>query len=104
MFHFRDRILKKAMQSDCRYKVVALGFNRKGDFIGMSMNKHRLNRYGCSYHAEVELIKKYKGCLKTIIVCKANKQGEITKIDPCDTCSKLADKYGITIKTIEGGL
>lgn len=45
-----------------------------------------------------------EGCLKTIVVCKANKQGEISKIDPCDTCSKLADKYGITIKTIEGGL
>ena len=101
MKHIIDLAIKKAKQSDCRYKVSAIGFNKNGDIIGSSSNKHLINRKGCSLHAEVNLIKKHARSLRTIIICRTNNRGDILPIQPCRTCSNLANKYGIIIKTIK---
>lgn len=100
MKHIIKLAIKKAKQSDCRYKVSAIGFNKKGDIIGTAFNKHFINRKGMSLHAEVNLIKKFTKSLKTIIICRSNETGTILPIHPCNACSKLANKYGIIIETI----
>lgn len=92
--------IKKASQSSCRYKVAAIGFNHKGDLIGSAVNQHRLNKLGCSIHAEIALIKKYGRQLNTIVICRTNRRGAVLPIHPCSTCSKIASKYEIKIKTI----
>jgi tRNA(Arg) A34 adenosine deaminase TadA len=92
--------LKKASQSSCRFKVSAIGFNRKGDLIGTAVNQHRISKPGCSIHAEIALIKKMGRNLSTIIICRTNKTGGILPIHPCKTCANIASRYGIVIKTI----
>ncbi len=92
--------IKKAKQSSCRFKVSAIGFNRKGDLIGTAVNQHRISKPGCSIHAEIALIKKIGRSLKTIIICKTNKTGGILPIHPCRTCASIALRYNIDIKTI----
>jgi tRNA(Arg) A34 adenosine deaminase TadA len=92
----------KASQSTCHYKVSAIGFNHKGDLIGSAINQHRLNKYGGSTHAEVNLIKKYGSKLTSMVICRTNKTGSILPIHPCPRCRGLAMIYGINIATIEG--
>ena len=93
--------IKKARQSSCRYKISALGFNRKGDFIGSAINAKRLPKHGCSLHAEIALIRKYGKRLSVIIICRTNKTGTSNlPIHPCPTCSSMANRYSITIKTV----
>jgi tRNA(Arg) A34 adenosine deaminase TadA len=95
-----NRLIKKAQQSDCRYKVSAIGLTNKGDVIGWASNKHKENKPGCSLHAEVVLIRKYGRKIRTILICRTNNTGDLLPIDPCNTCSKIATSYGIEIKTI----
>lgn len=100
MNHIVSLAIKKAKQSNCRYKVSALGFNRKGDLLGTAINMNRLPRKGCSIHAEIALIKKYGRKLKTIVICRTNKRGDIRPITPCKTCLAMLNRYDIDIKTI----
>jgi hypothetical protein len=57
----------KASQSNCRYKISAIGFNHKGEMICSSFNKKRFYRKGGGIHAEMELMSDYGKYLKTII-------------------------------------
>jgi tRNA(Arg) A34 adenosine deaminase TadA len=95
-----DLAIKKASQSTCTYKVSAIGINHKGEVIGTARNTHRFLREGGSDHAEANLIKRYRGHLKTIIICRIGNGGVLLPIDPCCSCEKLANKYGIKIVSI----
>lgn len=100
MKHLTKQAIKKALQSSCRYKVSAIGFDKKGNVIGTAVNTSRFNRYGGGIHAEQKLMFKYGNRLKTILICRVGNSGEIRKIDPCDKCQKAADKLGIKIISI----
>ena len=90
----------KALQSNCTYKISAIGFNRKGDYIGSAINKKKKCQKGMGLHAEIELIKKYKKRLSSIIICRVNSKGQLLPIHPCETCQKICDKLNIKVMTI----
>lgn len=92
---------KKAGQSNCRYKISALGFNRKGEFIGATFNIKRFMRKGGGIHAEMKLMSIYGTLLKRIIICRVNRNGDFLPIHPCKTCQKKANELNIKIITIE---
>lgn len=98
---YKERLVKKAMQSHCNYKVAAFGFNKKGELIYQSVNKHRFTRKGGGIHAEMEVMLKAGPGLKTIIICRTNRSGDLLPIDPCPTCAGKADELGIKIKTVK---
>jgi cytidine deaminase len=91
---------EKAKQSNCRYKVSAVGFDKKGRYLGATFNKRRFHFKGGGIHAEVSLIKKYGSRLKSIFICRINKQGNLLNISPCKNCQTVADKLGIKIYSI----
>ena len=91
---------KKAKQSDCRYKIRALAFNKKGDLIYKTTNVHRLSKKGGGIHAEMRAMAKYGELIKTLIICRVNNSGHILPIDPCIACARKAEELGIKIKTI----
>ena len=92
---------QKACQSVCRYKISALGINKKGEVVGVSSNKPRFNRHHGGLHAEAELIRKYGSKIKTIIICRVNQNGGLLPIKPCVACDKLSKKMGIKIVSID---
>jgi deoxycytidylate deaminase len=94
-------IITKAQQSKCRYKVGAIAFDDKGDILGVSCNKQFLSKTGGSIHAEMVLIRRYKTLIKTIVICRTNKTGNLCPIKPCNNCSKVAEKMGIKIISVE---
>lgn len=92
--------IKKAVKSVCKYKISAIGFNHKGEIIGSVVNQPRFSKPNGGWHAEALLIGRYGSNLKTIIICRVNKNGGLCPISPCKNCQKLADKYGIKITSI----
>jgi len=102
-FHMYDvrLAIKKAQQSSCTHKVSALGFNKKGECVAKTTNKHRFNWKGGGIHAEMRLMSQYrfKG-IKTILICRIGNSGIPLLIDPCPVCAKKAKELGIKIITV----
>ena len=92
--------IKRASKSMCRYKIAAIGVNKKGEVIGSAFNKPRFDKLHGGLHAEVSLIRRYQKQLKTIIICRVNRNGKILPIHPCTSCRELADKLKIEIRSI----
>lgn len=89
--------IKKAQQSSCRYKIAAIGFDKKGDFLGIKFNYPRISGPGGSIHAEINLMHAYGTRLKHIIIVRTNLSGDMLPIHPCKNCQKIAGKLGIKI-------
>lgn len=101
MTEIKDRLVSKAQQSSCRYKVSAIGLDEKGNVIGYAVNTPHIDRKGGSIHAEQVLMNQYGKALHTIIICRTNKTGSsLLPIHPCDTCANRAKRLGIRIATI----
>jgi len=101
-----DAILRlaknKALQSRCRYKVAAIGLNRKGDVVTTAVNKPRFSSHHGGQHAEMEVIRKKKG-VASIIICRVNKSGDLLPIDPCNKCAETCNKLSIKIYSLRSG-
>lgn len=103
---------EKALRSSCTYKVSAVAFDKKGDILGHAVNKHSKwdvldngegGRSGTARHCERILIERYSQNIKTIVICRVGRGGELRPIDPCPACRKAAAKYGIKIVSVFPG-
>jgi|GEM_PF-1906653 len=95
-----NQLTAKAHKSDCKYKISAIGFDKKGELVGITNNTHRFIGKGRGLHAEMRLMKHYGNNLKTIIICRVGRSGLMRPIEPCETCARIAAKLGIKIHTI----
>jgi len=86
MDHITIRAIKKASSSPCRYKIAAIGFNRKNEVIGIAYNTPRFSREGGSIHAEINLLKKCGKKLYSVMILRIGGSGNILPIDPCENC------------------
>lgn len=93
----KSQMVKKAGQSLCRFKISAFGLNHKNKIIYKSTNKPRFKKKRGGIHAEMEVMLKAGPSLKTIIICRVNKGGNLLPIDPCSMCKEKADELGIKI-------
>lgn len=92
----------KKLNKDLSHRVLAIGFNDKNDMIGIKTNGFGLsNSRGSGKHAERELIKRYGKKISKIVILRIGRAGAILPIDPCETCSKVANKLGIKIESFE---
>lgn len=90
------RAIKKARKSSCTYRVVAMGFNRKGDLITIKTNRHNLDRPNGSFHAEEHIMKFHKN-VRLIAIARVGRRQNLLPIDPCEKCLSLANKRQIKI-------
>ena len=94
-----NKAKNKASQSLCRYKVSAIGLNRKGDIVVTAINKPRFYSHHGGQHAEMEIIRKKKG-VTSIIICRVNKSGDLLPIHPCNKCKEMAERLNIKIHSL----
>jgi cytidine deaminase len=89
---------QKCLQSICKFRVSAIGLNKDGQIVARAMNIPRFRHKGGGIHAERALMKNYrfKG-IKTILICRTSKNGNILPIHPCPVCKKIAKKLNIKI-------
>lgn len=105
MCTFEQMVIAKAkkksqkLDRDLSFHVIAIGFNKKGEMLGIKSNGFGMSsRRGSGKHAERELIKRYKENIAKIIICRFGRSGNLLPIDPCPTCQKVCDKLGIKIE------
>ena len=101
-------LFKKAQQSPSKYRISAIALNKKGDILGSASNtysKHgiELSNKFMGVHAERALMERYKGNIKTIIIMRIGKSGNILPVDPCRMCLNIANKMGIKIISVKPG-
>jgi len=94
--YLKKVLIKKAMQSDCRYKIAAVAINKREEIISYACNQHRFMKHGGGIHAEQILISRHPS-VRTIIICRINKKGKLIPIHPCKKCLKIAHKKRIKI-------
>jgi hypothetical protein len=96
--------IRKAKKTPCRYKIVALGFDRSGNYLGNTYNIPQVGDIygkGRGRHAEVRLIKKYiKKGLSSIIIFRTNMAGKFLPIDCCIHCKKIINKLGLKVHSL----
>lgn len=99
------RLKKKAAQSRSKYRISAIAFDERGDFVAQAFNglppDGVVGKPGIGIHAEWKLMMKYGSLIKTIIISRIGHSGEWRPIKPCGNCRALADKLGIKLTTIE---
>lgn len=112
-FMLEQLLKEKASHSPCTYRISAVAFDRKGDILGHVTNSHSVNwnilekqkvgRAGTAFHAERRLLAQYGQLIKTIVICRVGRGGDLRPIDPCPACQKAASKYGIKIVSLMPG-
>jgi hypothetical protein len=99
--NLRDRLLKKATQSACRYRIAAIGIDFRGRVIGSATNQPRFHRKGGGLHAEALVIRGSPKSLRTVVIGRIGQAGELRRIEPCARCRAEAAKRGVRIVSIE---
>lgn len=94
------KAIQKAKQSNSKYKISAIGFTKKFDYIGMTKNNVANLPRGGGHHAEHRLILKYGKSIKYIALVRVGHSGELLPIDPCKSCQRLIDLLEIKVITI----
>ena len=98
------RLRKISKKSPSAYRIGGIAISKKGNILGTATNGFRNENIeperGSGKHCEAELIRKYGMKISTIIIMRLGKGGDVLKIDPCSSCQKLADKYGIKIISV----
>lgn len=93
-------MIKAALRSVCRYRVVAIGLDSRGTIISLATNTPRLSSRG--YHAEERVIHRSPLSLTTIQIMRVGSKGETLPIDPCVKCQRLASKRQVRIERFDG--
>lgn len=78
-----------------------MALNKRGEMIGTAFNRSRFPHHGGGIHAEMHLMKRYGKQIKTIIICRVNKSGDMLPIEPCDICAEKATELGIKIVSLK---
>ena len=93
-----EKLKKKSRQAIyTKVRVVAVGLNKKGEVIGISMNIPSTNRFHRKTHAECILIDRYGKNLSTILIARFGRSGTQLPIDACPMCKAYAESMGIRI-------
>lgn len=97
---------RKAKQSPCRYQVVAIGIDERGNPLGCCNNQPRLDKHHGGLHAEMHLLNTFGRLVKTIILLRPNRTGVYLRIHPCFACAKVLRRMKIKVFYLEsvGGL
>jgi tRNA(Arg) A34 adenosine deaminase TadA len=95
-----QQAVKKASGSTCKYCIGAIGIDCKGRVLGTSRNRTRFNTKGGSIHAEMALMKQYGRKLKSIVIFRVTKGGNLRHMDPCNVCSAKAAELDIKITSL----
>ena len=95
-----DRLRKKARTSVCRFAIAAIGLDYRGRVIISRTNRPRFMHRGGGLHAEREVIRNAPKSLRTIVIVRVNRKGELMPIDPCPACARKAAELGIQIRTL----
>lgn len=96
-----DTMINKSKQNNySKFFITAAAYNKKNEFLGIVNNKrnnNKVSKFNCGLHAERELIKRYKGNIKYIVLYRRGNSFNTLPIHPCNTCNKIINKLNIKV-------
>lgn len=96
-----NQIINKSKQNNySNFFITAAAYNKKKELLGIANNKrnnNKVSKFNCGLHAERELIKRYKGNIKYIILYRRGNSFNSLPIHPCKTCQKIIDKFNVKV-------
>ena len=95
-----ERAKRKAARSRCRYKIAAIGFDKRGKLLGVAINYPRFVKFGGSVHAEMNLLHRYGKRLKSLLILRTNRSLDLLPISVCKRCQKILDRMEIEYASI----
>ena len=97
--HLYNLLIRKANKSICPQKVAAIGINRKGEVVASFTNLPRFTKKGGGLHGEMRIMLRYPS-VKTIIIARVGRAGDVRPLSPCDACWSKANELGIKIVSV----
>lgn len=98
--NIKERLIRKAMKSWCEFKIAAIGLSARGETLAIACNRPRFLRQGGGVHAEMAVMLSAPRNLRTIVIVRVNKKGELLPVKPCKACARKARDRGVKILTI----
>jgi len=98
--NIKERLIRKALKSWCEFKIAAIGLSARGNTLAIACNKPRFCRVGGGVHAEMAVMLSAPRNLKTILLVRVNKNGDLMPIKPCAACARKARERNIKIISI----
>ena len=96
-----ELLRKKAIKHNgCQRRVVAIGFSKRNNIVGIMVNKPAEAPRTFNTHAECRLMLRYGKRISRIVIARFGNDGTQLPIDPCPQCAALAASYGITIESL----
>jgi len=95
-----NRMRNKSTQGRGCCRVVAVGLDKKGDILGISINTPAWNRGFPSAHAEWKLIDRYGKNISKIVLARFGLSGRLLPIKPCGMCRARIESLGIGVRII----
>lgn len=88
---------KRASRIICHSKVVAVAFDKRGNFLGLAHNSPRFSRIGGGVHSEIYALRKFGPNVSSILLLRFGNAGALRPIHPCKHCAKVLSKLDIKI-------
>lgn len=94
------RAWKKTLKGTCRFRVAAIGLDRRGRVLGILTNlpprgPENFNS-GSGCHAEVRAISSLRG-VHALVVVRFGDRGVLRPIHPCANCQSYADRRQVKL-------
>ena len=98
----KDILRKKAVKhKGCKFRVIAIGFTKRNNIVGVMSNQPAAVPYTFNTHAECRLMLRYGRKIRRIVIARFGNDGNQLPVDPCPQCAALAASYGITIESLD---
>ena len=96
--------IRKAMKTLCHSKVAVICFDKRGKYLGITVNYQRFSKKGGGVHAEIKALRTFGKRLRTIVLLRSGHSGILRPIECCPACSKVMSANKIKVVTIKGVL
>jgi len=95
------RMIKKGISVINTYKVVCAAFNHHGDLLGIVSNTFRNDNVKparfAGYHAEMRALHRWGTAIKSLVLMRTGRSGDILPIDCCPKCEAVLNKLEIKV-------
>ena len=94
--------IRKAMKTLCHSKVAVICFDKRGKYLGITVNYQRFSKKGGGVHAEIAAINRFGKRLRTIVLLRSGHSGILRPIECCPVCARVMRENKVKVVTIKG--
>ena len=91
------RAIRKGKKVPLKYRIVAVGFNKKGEFLSVATNRARFSKKSGGLHAEINMLLRHGKDLHSLFLLRVSRKGELLPIDSCACCKGVLAEHKVRV-------